>query len=491
MYRTFRLEELKKPLSASSRGAEVQFNRVSTDTRSLQKGDLFVALSGPNFDGNRFVVQAKESGAVAAIVSEFQPVDLPQLKVVDTRIALGQLSALNRQLFTHEVVAITGSSGKTSVKEMLASILRTQGDVLATKGNLNNDIGVPLTLLEIESQHRFAVIELGASGLGEIAYTVGLTKPDVAILNNAGGAHLEGFGDLNGVVKAKGEIFDGLASDGVGVVNLDDSNAAIWLAQLKDKKHLTFSLLSAHADFFASHIEEAINGCYGYVLNSHEGSVQIQLQVLGRHMIANAMAAASAASALGIDLQQIKAGLEQVKAVPGRLVVSTTAAGTRVIDDTYNANPDSMKAALNVLRDLSGTRVFVMGSMGELGPEALNLHQQIGNYAAEHGVDLFLAVGDLASAAAKAFNSHGGESKVFENNQTLAAWLNQRVNKEMVVLIKGSRSAAMETVVDALLTAPLMQSDKRTGNETVGNEVAENQTAGNPSVVNRNTEEKR
>ncbi|OMH36550.1 UDP-N-acetylmuramoyl-tripeptide--D-alanyl-D-alanine ligase [Motiliproteus sp. MSK22-1] len=473
MYRAFRLEELKKPLSASGLGDDAQFDRVSTDTRNLQQGDLFVALSGPNFDGNRFVAQARDLGAVAAIVSEFQQVDIPQLKVADTRIALGQISALNRQLYTNPLVAITGSSGKTSVKEMLASILRTQGDVLATKGNLNNEIGVPLTLLELKSQHRFGVIELGASGLGEIAYTVSLAEPDVAILNNAGGAHLEGFGDLNGVVKAKGEIFEGLTSDGTGVVNLDDPSASIWLAQLRDKKHLTFSLLSAHADLFASHIEEAVNGCYGYVLNSHEGSVQIQLQVLGRHMIANAMAAAAAAIALGIDLQQIKTGLEQFQAVPGRLVASTTSAGTRVIDDTYNANPDSMKAAIDVLGDLSGTRILVMGNMGELGSEAVNLHREIGDYAATQGIELLLAVGELASVAATAFNTKGGESRVFENNQALATWLNKRVNEEMVVLIKGSRSAAMETVVEALLTAPL----------TVESSAVESQ-----SVVNKNTE---
>nr|WP_246480563.1 UDP-N-acetylmuramoyl-tripeptide--D-alanyl-D-alanine ligase [Motiliproteus sediminis] len=424
-----------------------EFARVSTDTRQLVPGDLFVALSGPNFDGNRFVPQAAASGACAAVVTDWQASELPQLRVADTQQALGQLGALNRSRFQHPLVAVTGSSGKTSVKEMLAEVLRTRGVVHATRGNLNNHIGVPLTLLELDDAHRYGVIELGASAAGEIAYTVGLTRPQVAILNNAGGAHLEGFGSLEGVVRAKGEIFDGLDSDGVGVVNLDDPHAEVWLEQLRGKRALTFSLKSAAADLFASHLEPGSDGCYRFVLNTHSDQVAVALSVVGRHAVSNGLAAAAAAFALGFTLAEIATGLERFVGVPGRLRVMRGRGGVRLIDDSYNANPESVKAAVRVLADLPGPRVLVLGNMAELGADSEALHADIGRYAAAHGVNQLVAVGRLAANAAHAF---GADAPCFDDCAAASAWLQNTISDDSVVLVKGSRSAHMEDVIKAL-----------------------------------------
>ena len=361
------LTQLQQPLDGLECRGDANISGVSTDSRSLKSGDLFIALSGPNFDGNRFVAQAKAAGAVAAVVSELQPVELPQLLVADTRIALGKLARLHRQAFEGPLVAITGSSGKTSVKEMLARVFEQRGPVLATRGNLNNDIGAPLTLLSLQSEHQYAVVELGASAGGEIAYTTALAQPDVAVLNNAGGAHLEGFGSLQGVVEAKGEIFDGLQDDGVAVVNLDDPNAGYWLDRLEGRKLRTFSLSSPMADLFASHLETADDGCCRFVLNSHDGQVQVALQVMGRHMVANALAAAAAANAVGFELEQIRCGLEAYRGVAGRLAPQPGVGGSRIIDDSYNANPDSVKAAIRVLASLTRQTLVGAGQYGRAG----------------------------------------------------------------------------------------------------------------------------
>lgn len=444
------LSQLSQALQGELQGADVGFERVSTDTRSLAAGDLFVALSGPNFDGNRFVEQAQANGACAAVVSAFQPSALPQLRVSDTRLALGQLGALNRQRFSGPVVAITGSSGKTSVKEMLAEVLRGRGAVHATRGNLNNEIGVPLTLLALGEQHRYGVIELGASGPGEIAYTVGLAAPQVAILNNAGGAHLEGFGSLQGVVRAKGEIFDGLAAGGTGIVNRDDPHASVWLQQLSalsGRRVLTFSLNSAEADLFASHCEVDASGCYRFVLNTHQAQVPVALGVIGQHAVANALAAAAAALALGFELEEIAAGLNRFKGVAGRLRVMRGIEGSRLIDDSYNANPDSVKAAIRVLADLSGSRVLVLGNMAELGDDTIALHAEVGLYARQLGIEQLIAVGELAANAAAGF---GDGAEVFSDCAAAASWLAARITHDSVVLVKGSRSSHMEDVVTTL-----------------------------------------
>ncbi len=451
------LESVHKAIPGSHCQGDALFSRISTDTRSLQPGDLFVALSGPNFDGNRFVAQAAEKGACGAVVSSLQPGSLPQLVVDDVLLALGRIAQMNRQRFQGPLVAITGSSGKTSVKEMLAAILSRQGAVLATKGNLNNAIGVPLTLLDIGPADKFAVIEMGASGPNEIAYSAGLAYASVAILTNAGGAHLEGFGDLMGVVRAKGEIFDGLADSGIGVVNLDDANARYWLDRLGPRRARTFSLVSAHADIFASHIETGSDGCCSFVLNSHDDQIAIDLQVMGRHSIANALAAASAARVLGVSLADIQAGLGGFRGVKGRLQPHRCASGLRVIDDTYNANPESIRAAIRVLSALPGPRCLMLGDMAELGEQGADLHTGVGRYAAEQGVNTLLACGSLSCHTLTGFNTAGGENGAHfaDRSQLLAseqfAQIVQEQPGQSVVLVKGSRSAGMENVVQMLL----------------------------------------
>jgi len=345
--------------------ADARFNGASIDSRAITKGQLFIALTGPRFDGHDYLNEVAAKGAVAALVEREVPEStLPQLIVKDTRIALGQLGALNRADYDKPVAAITGSSGKTTVKEMLACILRTRGPVLATKGNLNNDLGVPLTLLELAPEHTAAVIELGASRLGEIAYTVAMTRPHVAVLNNAGTAHVGEFGGPDKIVEAKGEIIEGLDADGVAVLNLDDKAFAIWQARAAGRKVLSFALTNSDAHFYASQLSRDARGCPAFTLHSPLGAERVQLNLLGTHNVANALAAAAAAHALGVSLFGITSGLEAVQPVKGRAVAQLTAGGLRIIDDTYNANPTSMCAAVDILAAFSGRPVLVIGDIG-------------------------------------------------------------------------------------------------------------------------------
>lgn len=447
------LADLLAPLEARLQGESVAYNRVSTDTRTIQEGDLFVALKGPSFNAESFLAQAQAAGAVAAVVESVQiDVDLPQVQVADTRVALGQIAALNRSEYQGTVYAVTGSAGKTTVKEMLASILAQQGSVLATKGNFNNDIGAPLTLLEISSKHLNAVIELGASAVGEIDYTVQLTKPDVAILTNAMGAHLEGFGSLENIVTAKGEIFDGLTDGGWAVINFDDPHADIWLEKTLQQQRLTFSVGNPEADVWASDLQMMANGCYRFLLHTADQSIDVSLPVMGRHMVANATAAAAACITQAVALEDIAQGLAAVKPVKGRMCPLDLVTGTRLIDDSYNANPTAMKAAIDVLVDLPGSqKILVMGDMGELGVDADKLHADVGGYAAERGVDALLAVGTLSASAIKAFVSAGRSAgQLFTNHDALVVALQTKLDADTRILVKGSRSAKMDKVVDAL-----------------------------------------
>jgi UDP-N-acetylmuramoyl-tripeptide--D-alanyl-D-alanine ligase len=355
MLKPLALSEVLQPLNGRLQGGDCHFDGVSIDSRAITAGQLFVALSGPRFDGHDYLAQVAAQGAVAALVQRaIHDCDLPQVIVADTRVALGQLAALNRAAFEHPVVAITGSSGKTTVKEMLAGILRTRGPVLATRGNLNNDLGAPLTLLELAAEHTSAVIELGASRLGEIAYTVGLTQPHVAILNNAGTAHVGEFGGPDKIVEAKGEIIDGLGADGVAVLNLDDTAFPVWQARAGERRVASFALSNPRADFHASEISRDARGCPTFQLHCAAGSVQVQLNLLGIHNVRNALAAAAAASALDVSLHSIASGLASVQPVKGRTVAQLCRSGLRVIDDTYNANPSSICAAVDILAGFSG-----------------------------------------------------------------------------------------------------------------------------------------
>ncbi len=447
MLKPLLLSEIAGALSGRLVGNDVGFSSVSTDSRAIQQGQLFIALTGPRFDGHDYLGEVAGKGAVAALVEREVPnVVLPQLVVRDTRMALGQLGALNRQAFTGKVAAVTGSSGKTSVKEMLASILRTQGAVLATRGNLNNDLGVPLTLLELAPEHQGAVIELGANRVGEIAYTVSLTQPQVAIITNAGSAHVGEFGGPDKIVQAKGEILEGLGSGGTAVLNRDDKAFSIWQARSKGDRVLSFSLGDASADFRASELARDARGCVAFTLQGLAGTTRIQLNLLGAHNVSNALAAAAAAHALGVPLVGIVSGLENLQPVKGRAVAQLAPDGTRVIDDSYNANPASMCAAVDILAGFSGRTVLVLGDMGELGEWAERGHREVGAYAAGK-VDVLYAVGPLMAHAVKAFGSQG---RHFADQATLIEALRAEQGQNTTILIKGSRSAAMEKVVAAL-----------------------------------------
>jgi UDP-N-acetylmuramoyl-tripeptide--D-alanyl-D-alanine ligase len=429
-----------------------QFRGVSTDTRTIQPGDLFVALVGPNFDGHNFIDQAVAKGAVAIVASRPLDNSVPQWQVADTRIALGQIGLANRQRFSGSVYAVTGSSGKTSVKEMLYTVLSQHQQVLATKGNLNNEIGVPLTLISLSDSDQVAVIEQGASAKGEIAYTTGLSCPDVAILNNAMGAHLEGFGSLQGVVEAKGEIFSQLsATAGVAVINLDDPNASQWLAMTEGQKRMTFSLLKASADVFASGIETSINGCDRFLLHAMGEVVEVQLSVLGHHNVANALAVAAALVSQNMPLAEIASGLAAFRAVPGRMYPHTTTTGALIIDDSYNANPGAVSAAIELLVALKGESILVLGDMAELGEDEIAQHEKVGCRAAQKGTCRLWATGALSRHTVSAYQASGGhDGRHFETKDELIQALKDIVRKGTNVLIKGSRSAGMDQVVKRL-----------------------------------------
>ncbi|MEE8876564.1 UDP-N-acetylmuramoyl-tripeptide--D-alanyl-D-alanine ligase [Pseudomonas helleri] len=447
MLKPLLLSEVAATLNGRLVGEDARFSGVSIDSRAIGQGQLFIALTGPRFDGHDYLNDVAAKGAVAALVEREVPESaLPQLVVADTRVALGQLGALNRAGYDKPVAAITGSSGKTTVKEMLACILRTRGPVLATKGNLNNDLGVPLTLLELTREHTSAVIELGASRIGEIAYTVAMTKPHVAVLNNAGTAHVGEFGGPDKIVEAKGEIIEGLAADGIAVLNLDDKAFAIWHARAAGRKVLSFSLKNPEADFYASDLSLDARGCPRFTLHSPQGIEPVQINLLGTHNVANALAAAAAAHALGVSLFGIKTGLEAVQPVKGRAVAQVTSTGLRIIDDTYNANPTSMCAAVDILAAFSGRTVLVLGDIGELGEWAEQGHREVGAYAADK-VSALYAVGPLMAHAVAAF---GHQARHFANQADLITALRTEHEKNTTILIKGSRSAAMENVVAAL-----------------------------------------
>jgi len=441
------LSEVVDVLQGLLIGNDAAFDSVGTDSRAIRPGQLFVALTGPRFDGHDFLAEVATKGAAAALVQRAMPeVGLPQLQVADTRRALGLLGALNRQAYHGPLAAVTGSSGKTTVKEMLASILRSRGPVLATRGNLNNELGVPLTLLELAPEHTGAVIELGASRVGEIAYTVALTRPQVAIITNAGTAHVGEFGGPERIVEAKGEILEGLPADGVAVLNRDDRAFAIWQQRAAGRRVVSFALDALDADFQAREIQSDVRGCSAFILSGPAGEARIQLNLLGRHNVANALAAAAAAHALGIPLVGIKAGLESLQPVKGRAVAQLTQGGVRVIDDSYNANPASMCAAIDILAGFSGRTVLVLGDMGELGSWAEEGHRQVGAYAAGK-VDALYAVGPLMHHAVIAFGEIG---RHFSDQASLLAALCGEQHPDTTILIKGSRSAAMDKIVSAL-----------------------------------------
>ncbi|HEX8540553.1 MAG TPA: UDP-N-acetylmuramoyl-tripeptide--D-alanyl-D-alanine ligase [Pseudomonas sp.] len=453
MLKPLSFTEVITALDARQVGGDCTFDGVSIDSRAIVPGQLFVALTGPRFDGHDYLDQVAAKGAVGALVErEVAGSALPQLVVLDTRKALAQLGAMNRNAFVDKpVAAITGSSGKTTVKEMLASILRTRGPVLATRGNLNNELGVPLTLLELAPQYAAAVIELGASRLGEIAFTVSLTKPHVALITNAGTAHVGEFGGPDKIVEAKGEILEGLDNFGIAVLNKEDKAFQIWSARAGNRQVISFAVADATADFHAQDLKLDARGCPGFTLQSPLGSARVQLNLLGVHNVGNALAAAAAAHALGVTLDGIVIGLNTVQPVKGRTVAQIAPNGVRVIDDTYNANPTSVNAAVDILTGFAGRTVLVLGDIGELGEWAEQGHRDVGAYAAGK-VSALYAVGPLMVHAVNAFGEH---ARHFANQTDLIAALGAEQDTQTTILIKGSRSAAMENVVAAMCGSSL------------------------------------
>lgn len=431
-------------------GENVAFENVSTDTRTLAPGSLFVALSGPRFDGHDFCAAAAAAGAAALLVERKVDVELPQLLVDDTHRALQDIAGAWRLEFNIPVVGVTGSTGKTTVKQMLAAILAERGKVLATQGNLNNEIGVPLTLLALRKEHQFAVIEMGANHSGEISALANLARPLIGLVTNAGEAHLEGFGGIEGVVAAKGELYGRVLDGGTCVINGDQPWADEWKQMAGARRKLTFGIAGAH-DFHVAGDIESSPDTQTFRMQTPAGDVQISIHMPGRHNVMNALAAAAAAWAAGATLEDIRSGLDAARNIAGRMHVESLQSGVTLVDDSYNANPLSMRAAIEWL-SVNASRSdseswLVMGDMGELGHEAEELHASIGEYAAEHGITRFYAVGELSRNAVGAF---GSGARHFRSIEDLVAALRDDMAPGITILVKGSRAARMERVVASL-----------------------------------------
>jgi UDP-N-acetylmuramoyl-tripeptide--D-alanyl-D-alanine ligase len=438
-------------------GADVEFGAVSSDSRTIQKGALFVALRGPNFDGAEFVAAAAARGAVAALVERPTPSALTQIVVPDTLAALQRLAAAWRENFTFPIVAVAGSNGKTTAKEMTAAILSRMGPCMATHGNLNNHIGVPLTLLRLDSAQRSAVIEMGANRIGDVAELVGIARPTVGLITNAGAEHLEGFGDLDGVAQGEGEMVACLERSAIAIINADDAYAGYWRSIAGAGRIVTFGVQGASAggagsapDFMARDAVQAIeHGEFTtrFTLTCPLGERRILLKAGGAHNVANALAAAAAASAAGAGLEHIAAGLADFRAVAGRLQLKAGPSESWIIDDTYNANPSSVRAGLDVLRTLPGVTWLVLADMAELGEYSADSHADAGRLARARGVTRLFALGLQSAHAAQTFGA-GGEW--FADPEALITRLKAELEPGVTVLIKGSRVNRLERVVQAL-----------------------------------------
>ncbi|MGM0542783.1 MAG: UDP-N-acetylmuramoyl-tripeptide--D-alanyl-D-alanine ligase [Pseudomonadota bacterium] len=428
--------------------AATPLSGVVTDTRDMVPGGLFVALKGPRFDGHDLLEDARLAGAVAALVET--PVDspLPQLVCPDTRLGLGLLASAARDAWPGSLVAVTGNSGKTTVKEITAALLEPLGAVHATRGNLNNDIGAPLTLLALMPAHQAAVVELGANHLGEIAWTTRLARPRVAVITNVTGAHVGEFGGMGQIAQAKGELLSGLQPDGVAILNRDDRYFSYWRACAAPQRVISYSV-DGPADICAQVLSCDAQGRYAFTLVYQGHSLgRVQLPLLGKHNVSNALAAAAAALTLDVDAAQVVERLTRLTALPNRLSVLPGLRGASLLNDTYNANPGAVKAALDTLVSLPGPHWCALGAMGELGDAAQELHAEIGRYAAQLGIEMLVTLGDAARPASEAFD--GGLH--FNDHATLVRHLHNTLPPNASLLVKGSRSAGMEHIVTALRT---------------------------------------
>ena len=439
-------------LPASEGFDSIRFTGISTDTRNIQTGDLYIALKGERFNGNLFARQALSAGAIAAMVDksvELDEAEGPVIQVESGLKALGILSGWQRDRFNGKVLAVTGSCGKTSVKQLLAHVLGNRFDTWMTQGNLNNHIGVPLTLLALESHHQAAVIEQGASGAGEIAYTGQWVKPDIGIITNASASHLSGFGSLETIVATKGEMIEEVAPEGWVILNSDDPAFDVWMQRAAGRNVKTFGL-SENADVRASDIQVAIDSS---TFNLHVDSEirQVNLPLAGVHNIRNALAVAAAALLAGMTLDQVVSGMASAQPVAGRMLAKAGIRDLRLLDDSYNANPASLQAAIDVITVASDSWL-VIGDMAELGEEADKAHAQIGQYAKQKGVATLLATGPLAKHAVAAFGESG--AVWFKERQALVDYITENAPDGTLVLVKGSRSAGMDQVVRALQSHP-------------------------------------
>jgi UDP-N-acetylmuramoyl-tripeptide--D-alanyl-D-alanine ligase len=437
----FSLSQWAKWLKVDYTGDDLQFSGVSIDSRSIKPGQLFIALKGEQFDGHDYIAQAKANGAIAAMVE--RPIEeLACILVPNTRIALGQAGASWLRELNLPVAAITGSNGKTTVKEMLAAILREHYEVYWSQGNFNNDYGLPLSLLQLKSNHQCVVLEMGANHPGEIAYLTQLAPPNLALINNVFPAHTEGFGSLDGIAQSKAEIYQGLVQNGTALLNIEDKYADYWRTLIKDKKVISFGM-SPQADIWGKPLSTE-----SFELHTPKGMVSIELQLLGEHNVCNAVAASAAAYAWDMPLAKIKTGLENMRPVKGRLATQQGKQGSQIIDDTYNANPGSVAAAIKVLASFSDTKVLVLGDMRELGPNASQYHREVGQLAQKAGIDKLLTLGQLSKEAAVAF---GHDAEHFSERDKLVARLHVLMSAKTTILIKGSRGMKMETIVAELI----------------------------------------
>lgn len=466
------LQKISGILNASLFGENISVENVSTDTRQKTENGLFFALKGEKFDAHDYLSQAVAQGCVAVVVERFcETVEVPQLVVKDTRLALGELAKWLKAEINPKTVAMTGSSGKTTVKEMTASILQqTAGDpeaVLFTNGNFNNDIGVPLTLLRLEPKHKFAVIELGANHQGEIAYTAGLVRPDVALINNVAAAHLEGFGSIEGVARAKGEIFTGVPDEGICIMETNNalsyaSDNRFWNWQIGNSIVRFFSVTDRTADYYSKDIQLSDTGST-FTLNSiddgrenHDGSINdgnitINLPYLGMHNVHNALAAASLALNVGANLEDVKAGLEQKSQVKGRLFPLQPCENLLLLDDTYNANVDSLKAAVDVLKKYQAFRILAVGDMAELGDNTQLCHQQVAEHVKSAELDVVVSFGTQSAVISEAvLGQHFTDKATMSDNLATLIAEKLKDNQKVVLLAKGSRSMKMEDVIYSL-----------------------------------------
>ncbi len=437
----YSLTEIENITSGKLFGKDIVAHGLSTDTRTLSKGELFVALSGENYDAHEFISTGKASLAAGVIVDRKLEINLPQIVVNDTCIALQDIARAWRNNFSIPVIGITGSNGKTSVKEFIKYILFSQGNVLATVGNLNNHIGVPLTLLNLDQTHNFAVIEMGANHAGEIATLASIACPNIGVITNIGPAHLEGFGSLQGVADAKSELYQNLSTEGIAVVNADEPFRHEWHEKIANRMQITFGVENS-ADVIGKVVDIGLIEIFTPI-----GEARIELKTPGLHSLYNALAAAAVCIGVGIDIEFIKAGIESTEPVAGRLIRLKGIGGSRLIDDTYNANPASLLVALETQSQESGEHWLVLGDMGELGEQSIELHTKAGIMAKEFGVKRLFAVGELAKHAVTSFGK-GGEH--FASHAEITKVLQDELVDNISVLIKGSRAMHLEEIVTGI-----------------------------------------